>query len=120
VLGGVIPLGQPTPNEDLHLQAGESVRVKSNSQIRSTLNEAGKNRGMWFGDEMVPYCGGTHRVVQRVDRIINEVTGEMMQMKSPCITLEGVVCKSVYSQGRLFCPRAITAYWREGWLERVD
>jgi hypothetical protein len=120
VLGGVIPLGQPTPSEDLHLRAGESVRVKSNAQILSTLNEAGKNRGLWFGDEMVPYCGGTHRVVRRVDRIINEVTGEMMQMKSPCITLEGVVCKSVYSQGRLFCPRAITAYWREGWLERVD
>src|SRR5262249_29856131 len=96
------------------------IRVRSNSAIVSTLNKAGNNRGMWFGDEMVPYCGGTYRVMQRVDRIINEVTGEMMQMKSPCITLEGVVCNSVYSSSRLFCPRAITPYWREIWLERVD
>jgi hypothetical protein len=119
-MGGAIPLGQPTPREDLQLRSGESVRVKSNAEILSTLNESGRNRGMWFGEEMVPYCGGTYRVMQRVERIINEVTGEMMEMKSPCITLEGVVCKSVYSGSRLFCPRAITPYWREAWLERVD
>ena len=117
---GAIPVGQPTPTADLRLQAGDEIRVRSNGAIVSTLNKAGNNRGMWFGDEMVPYCGGTYRVMQRVDRIINEVTGEMMQMKSPCITLEGVVCNSVYSRSRLFCPRAITPYWREIWLERVD
>ncbi|HTT13665.1 MAG TPA: hypothetical protein VMG60_22590 [Burkholderiaceae bacterium] len=119
-LGGPIPIGQPTPSEDLRLQAGEQIRIKSNDTISGTLNKAGKNRGLWFGEEMVPYCGGTYRVVQRVERIINEVTGEMMEMKSPCITLEGVVCRSLYSRARLFCPRAITAYWREGWLERID
>jgi len=117
---GIIPVGQPTPTADLRLQAGEEIRVKTNAAILSTLNQAGNNRGMWFGDEMVPYCGGTYRVMQRVERIINEVTGEMMQMKSPCITLDGVVCNSVYSRSRLFCPRAITPYWREVWLERVD
>jgi hypothetical protein len=40
-------------------------------------------------------------------------------MKQPCITLEGVVCNSEYSNCRLNCPRAIPAYWREVWLERV-
>jgi hypothetical protein len=119
-IGGAIPLGQPTPSEDLQLLPNEVVRIKSNAEILSTLNEYGKNRGMWFGDEMTVYCGGTYRVVQRVERIINEVTGEMMEMKSPCITLEGVICKSLYSSSRLFCPRAITPYWREAWLERVD
>jgi hypothetical protein len=119
-IGGAISIGQATPREDLQLRPKEFVRIKSNAEILSTLNKAGKNRGMWFGEEMVPYCGGIYRVMQRVERIINEVTGEMMEMKSPCITLEGVVCKSVYSRSRLFCPRAITAYWREAWLERTE
>jgi len=119
-IGGAIRLGQATPREDLQLLPNEVVRIKSNAEILSTLNESGKNRGMWFDEEMAPYCGGTYRVAQRVEKIINEVTGEMMEMKSPCITLEGVVCKSVYSRWRLFCPRAITPYWREVWLERID
>lgn len=117
---GPIRVGKPTPTAHLRLQPGEMVRVKSNPEIASTLNEAGNNRGMWFDEEMVPYCGKTFRVLQRVDRIINEATGEMMQMKSPCIALDRVVCKSLYSRTRLFCPRAITPFWRENWLERVD
>jgi hypothetical protein len=119
-IGGTIPSGRATPREDLQLQPDEVVKIKPNAEILSTLNQSGKNRGMWFDLEMAAYCGGTYRVVRRVERIINEVTGEMMEMKSPCITLEGVVCKSVYSRSRLFCPRAITPYWREAWLERVD
>ncbi len=44
----------------------------------------------------------------------------MLQMKEPCITLDGVVCTSQYNACRLLCPRAIRPYWREIWLERVD
>ncbi len=118
-VGGTIPLGQPTPRDDLHLQPNETVRIKSNAAILNTLNKSSMNRGLWFDEEMAAYCGGVHRVWQRVDRIINEKTGEMMEMKSPCITLDGVVCRSICSRWRRFCPRAITPYWRETWLERV-
>jgi hypothetical protein len=118
--GGEIPRGQPTPRIDLKLQPGELVRVRANEAILSTLNVDNKNRGMWFDEEMVVFCGGTYRVKARVERIINEVTGEMMEMKSPCITLEGVSCRALYSRHRLFCPRAITPYWRENWLERAS
>jgi hypothetical protein len=117
---GVIPLGQPTPCKQLGLQPGELVRVKSHNAICQTLNVRNKNRGMWYDEEMSQFCDGTYRVAARIERIINEVTGEMMTMKSPCITLEGVNCRSIYSRGRLFCPRAITPYWREDWLERAE
>jgi hypothetical protein len=43
----------------------------------------------------------------------------MMELKNPCITLEGVLCSGHVSSDRLLCPRAITPYWREVWLERV-
>lgn len=118
-VGGIIERGHPTPRSDIGLRPGEIVRVKENEAILHTLNIDNKNRGMWFDDEMVAFCGGTYRVRARIERIINEVTGEMMYMKSPCITLEDVTCKALYSRHRLFCPRAITPYWREIWLERV-
>ena len=116
---GSIPRGQPTPTEHLNLQAGETVRVKSREEIFRTLDTSSKNRGLWFDAEMTPFCGGTYRVHHRVNRLLDERTGEMLEMQNPCIVLDNVYCQSAYSTGRLLCPRAIYSYWRECWLERA-
>jgi hypothetical protein len=58
-------------------------------------------------------------VLKPVKRIVDEKTSRMIEMKTPCVVLEGVVCQARYSECRLFCPRAIYSYWRENWLERV-
>jgi hypothetical protein len=118
---GKIPLGKRTPaGERLNLQPGEWVRVKSYQGILQTVDVHNKNRGLSFDGEMVPYCGKTFRVLKRVKRIVNEKTGKLLELKNPCIILEGVTCGSRYSNCRLFCPRSIYAYWRELWLERVS
>ena len=117
---GTIPVGQPTPEGPLNLKSGEIVRVKPHAEILKTLTASSKNRGLWWDAEMVPYCGGTYRVLKRITRIIDEKTGEMQEMKSPCIILDNVICQSRYSACRMFCPRSIYQYWREIWLERVD
>ena len=116
---GKIPQGTPTPTADLNLQPGDLVRVKSYQTILDTIDESNRNRGLYFDAEMVPYCGGTHRVLTRVTRIVDEKTGKIREFKNPCIILDGAVCQSRYSECRLFCPRSIYAYWREVWLERV-
>ena len=116
---GGIPDGEPTPSVGLNLQPGELVRVKSHEEILRTVSVGGKNRGMTWDAEMVPYCGGTYRVLKRVSQIVDERTGKMQTMKTPCIILDTVVCQSRYSACRMFCPRSIYSYWREIWLERV-
>lgn len=116
---GTIPLASKTPGLNLNLQPGEWVRIKSYEEILATLNTNNNNRGLYFDAEMVPYCGRTVRVMKRVRRILNEKTGKIMELKNPCIMLEGVVCESRYSECRLFCPRGIPSYWREIWLERI-
>lgn len=117
---GRIPEGQPTPTGILNLQPGELVRVKSHDEILNTLNPLNMNRGLYFDAEEVPYCGKTYQVLSRVTNIIDEKTGKMMKMGSPCIILDKVVCESRYSECRMFCPRAIYTWWRENWLERVE
>jgi hypothetical protein len=109
-----------TPAGSLGLQPGTLVQVKSKEEIVATLDEGNKNRGMLFDPELLPFCGGTYRVAARVEKIINERTGEMMKLPNDCLILDGVVCNAIYSRNRLFCPRAITPYWREVWLRRVD
>ena len=116
---GKIPIGGQTPTDRLDLRPGEWVRVKSYKAILATCDGAPRNRGLVFDAEMVPYCGRTYRVLKSVTKILNEKTGQMQAMKSPCIILDGVVCQARYSECRLFCPRSIYPYWREIWLERV-
>jgi len=120
IRSGRIADGTPTPAEKLDLQPGELVEIKSHDEILDTLTAAGVNRGMRFDKEMTLFCGGRYRVKQRVDRLINEQTGKMMVMKTPCIQLDKVFCRAAYSEGRLGCPRALPSYWREIWLRRVD
>jgi hypothetical protein len=116
---GAIPEGKPTPMETLNLQPGELVRIKSHADILKTLDTANKNRGLYWDAEEVPYCGGTYRVLKRVTKIIDEKTGRMQEMKTPCVILDSVVCQARYSECRLFCPRSIYPYWREIWLQRA-
>jgi len=117
---GLIPVGQPTPSGTLNLQPGELVRVKSHEEILKTVDSENKNRGMYWDAELVPYCGGTYRVLKRVTKLIDEKTATMVEMKNPCIILDSVVCQARYSQCRMLCPKSMYPYWREIWLERVE
>jgi hypothetical protein len=117
---GTIPDGKSTPAEVLDLQPGEWVEVKSPAEILPTITHSGFNRGMRYDMEMSKYSGDRFQVQMRVDRLINEQTGKMMQMKSACIQLENVYCRAECTEKRLGCPRASNTYWREIWLRRVD
>lgn len=105
-----------TPTGKLDLQPGELVRIKSKEDILATLDENLLNRGMGFDEEMSRFCGQTALVQARVGRCIDEKTGRMLTMKSPCILLENIVCAGVYNAS---CPREFVPFWREIWLERV-
>ena len=117
---GKIPAGTPTPSRKLNLAAGELVRVRDYTEILETIDENLHNRGMCFDAEMVPFCGRTYRVLDRVSQIIDEKTGKMVRLRKDCIMLEGVVCTACYAKYRKFCPRSIYPYWREIWLDRVE
>lgn len=117
---GTIPAGDKTPYAVLNLESGDLVRVKSYEAILATLDTDNKNRGLYFDAEAVPYCGGTYRVLSRVSRILDEKTGKLVKLKNESIILDGVYCQARYSDCRMFCPRSIYSYWREGWLERLN
>jgi hypothetical protein len=106
-----------TPAVRLDLQPGDRVRIKSKDEIVETLDRTNHVRGLSFDVEMVKYCGRTATVRSRVNRLIDEMTGEMMDIKSDCIILEGVTCTSDYHR---LCTRNIYPYWREAWLEKID
>lgn len=114
------PGSQSTAVEPLDLQPGDLVQVRSPTEIAATLDESGHNSGLSFDREMLPYCGRTFRVRDRVRRIIDDKTGRMLKISRDCLILEGAVCSGERTCGNWFCPRQIYPYWREAWLRRVE
>jgi len=107
-----------TPVDTLNLKVDDRVKVKPIEEILETLDAKGCNRGLWFDPaEMQPFCGKTLTVTRRIDRIIDEGTGELLEMKVPSIVLNETQCSGLH---RRFCSRAMLHFWREVWLERVD
>lgn len=105
--------------ESLNLQVGELVRVKSKEEIAKTLDARGMNKGLRFDREMLPFCGQVFKVLQRVERFIDEPKSVMVVLKNEALLLEGAFCFGELNPGRWLCPRGIYAFWRECWVERV-
>jgi hypothetical protein len=113
------PGSQSAAAKAVDLQPGEFVQVLPAEEIAGTLDQNGLHRGLNFDREMLPYCGRTFRVKDRVQKIIDDKTGRMLNIQKDCIILDGVVCSGELSNGRWFCPRQIYPYWREAWLRRI-
>jgi hypothetical protein len=60
----------PLEVEKLGLRPGEYVEVKSEEEIRATLDQDGGHRGLVLIPEMFEYCGKRLKVYKRVERII--------------------------------------------------
>ncbi|MGH8933270.1 MAG: hypothetical protein ACRDZO_22205, partial [Egibacteraceae bacterium] len=93
-----------TPTGRTDLQPGDLVQVKPVDEILRTVNAGLLNRGLSFDQEMVKYCGQHARVLRRVNRIVDDKTGKMLELSNPCIVLDNVVCSGDYN---VSCPRAI-------------
>jgi len=107
--------------EEVGLQPGDCVEVRSAAEIALTLNESASYRGLTFTDEMLQHCGKRFRVRKHVERIIEESSGRMLEFKRyRCISLEGVVCSGDRATGVWFCRRDLYPFWREAWLKRVE
>ena len=90
--------------------------MKTKKEIEATVDRRNRNRGLSFDSEMLPYCERQFVVRKRVEKIINERTGELEPLRGDCIMLESVTCPALYHR---FCQRRIYSYWREIWLTRV-
>src|SRR5262249_43405100 len=102
-----------TPVEELGLQPGEWVVVKSREEIVATREKGGCRRGLVLKGEMLSFCGKRFRVLRRVEKILEESTGRMIKPRGASVILENLFCTSRF---RRVCPRAIYSYWREIWL----
>jgi hypothetical protein len=109
---------EPKSNPSLaSFQSGDWVRVRSLEEIQTTLNPWKELKGCAFLPYMVDYCGTTQRVLQSMQRFLDERDYKVKKTKG-VVLLEGVICKGTPVFGR--CDRCCHLFWREEWLEKLE
>ena len=107
---------------NLGLSPGDSVRIKSREEILATLDEEGRCEGLgYMSSEQDRYCGGTYKVLKRVELFFDERTQKMLKVKNT-VLLDKVYCEpELHGDPRIAgCQRMCFLFWKEAWLERVD
>ncbi len=111
------PSALATVPKRVSLAAGNLVRVRSEEEIRATLNSWNELQGCMFMDAQQQYCGTTQRVLKPVERFVDERDYRVKRAKG-LVLLDGLICEGTPDYGR--CDRACFYFWREEWLEKVD
>jgi hypothetical protein len=104
-------------NKTYKLNTGDLVRVRSEEEIRSTLNLWGQLKGCMLIPEMLVYCGTTQKVLKRLERFVDE-RDYQVKKSNGIVLLEGIHCKGTSDYGR--CDRTCFYFWPEEWLEKID
>jgi hypothetical protein len=99
-----------------HLMAGDWVLVRSREEIEATLDPWKELKGCAFLEYMWPYCGTTQRVLQPVERFLDERDYRVKRCRG-VVFLENLVCRGTPVFGR--CDRCCYLFWREEWLEQL-
>ncbi len=95
---------------------GDTVRVRSWEEIQATLDPFKELKGCAFLPEMQQYCGTTQRVLQVMERFLDERDYKVKKVRG-IILLENVICRGTPVFGR--CDRCCHLFWRAEWLEKV-
>jgi hypothetical protein len=106
--------GRAVAPEAPAFEPGEWIEVKSREEILETLDARGHHRGLAWSSEMLPFCGRRLRVRRRVDRILDETTGQVRDVRGTVI-LDGSICDRY-----LGCARGMPFLWRDAWLRRAE
>lgn len=107
----------PSAIQPAHLQTSDRVRVRSREEIESTLDPFKELKGCAFLEYMWQYCGTIQRVLQPVERFLDERDYRVKKARG-VVLLEGVLCHGTPVFGR--CDRCCHLFWREEWLEKID
>lgn len=95
---------------------GEIVKVRPWDEIHATLDPFKELKGCAFLTDMKQYCGTTQRVLQVMERFLDERDYKVKKVRG-IVLLEDVICRGTPVFGR--CDRCCHLFWRAEWLEKV-
>lgn len=98
-----------------NLSVGQTVEVRSEGEVLSTLDEKDTLDGLPFMPEMRRFCGKRFKVLKKVEKLIIE--GDGTRRMKDTVILDGVTCDGDAHEG---CGKTCPILWKGSWLEKVD
>ncbi len=111
------PASQSAVAQPPALAKGDLVRVRTLEEIQATLDPFKELKGCAFLPYMAEYCGTQQRVLQVVQRFLDERDYKVKKVRG-VVLLGGVICKGTPVFGA--CDRCCFLFWREEWLEKIE
>jgi hypothetical protein len=101
----------------IKLKRGDMVKIKTKKEIEKTLDSNKRYQGCGFMEGMWQYCGGTYKVLKRVEIILDPWKNKLRKCDN-IVALEGLFCNGdpIVSPE---CDRTCIFYWNEAWLEKI-
>jgi hypothetical protein len=98
------------------LKPGDTVRIRTMEEIKTTLDRWGALKGCTFISAMEEYCGSTQKILKPVTRFLDE-RDYQVKKSDGIVLLEGLICEGIPTFGQ--CDRSCFYFWRVEWLELV-
>lgn len=98
---------------------GDMIKVRSEEEIRSVLNDWGGYKGCIFTPEMYGHCNKTYRVFKKIDYFYDEVKQKMCKCKD-IFLLEGILCGGQRKMFPSNCDRNCFLFWHSAWLQKLE
>ena len=102
--------------ENVHFRHGDLVEVLPFADIRATLDAQGRDEGLPFMPEMIPYCGHRFQVYRRADKTFLDRHNTAVRLKN-MVFLKDVRCDGQAHGG---CQMGCLMFWHEAWLRPAN
>jgi hypothetical protein len=99
-----------------HFRRGKWVQIRTEAEIRATLDADGKLDGLPFMSEQVKYCGRKFRVYRRADRVYLDHHYFVVRLKRT-VLLDDLRCDGAAHGG---CQMKCLMFWKEAWLRPTE
>jgi hypothetical protein len=106
------PESKPEKYSWRRFRSGEWVEIRSEAEIRATLDAEGNLDGLPFMPEQVKYCGRKYRIFRRADRVFLDYHYYVVRLKST-VLLDDLRCDGSAHGG---CQMKCMMFWKEAWL----
>jgi hypothetical protein len=110
--GKNFPPPKPEKYSWRRFRSGEWVEIRSEAEIRDTLDAEGNLDGLPFMPEQVKYCGRKFRIFRRADRVFLDYHYYVVRLKST-VLLDDLRCDGSAHGG---CQMKCMMFWKEAWL----
>ncbi|MCC7086555.1 MAG: hypothetical protein IT427_16275 [Pirellulales bacterium] len=95
-----------------HFRRGKWVQIRSEAEIRATLDADGNLEGLPFMPEQIKYCGRKFRIYRRADRVYLDHHHFVVRLKNT-VLLDDLRCDGSAHGG---CQMKCTMFWKHDWL----